>query len=129
MLNTFQKKDGQIASLEEKSENLSYKISAIQVEIDRDEDLVTALDSAGWSAAVKIMESDMIRLAKLRMETPFADNEAHMLITGQYKQAERFCSTSEEAEVRLAGNMRGKAKLEESLAATHNKLNALRRAK
>ena len=119
--------DKKIAETEVRIEELRREIRVKESEVARDTELAAACDTEGWSSAVKIFESEKVRLALLHVKTLDKDDQAQ--IRGQCLQMELLSVMSSELETRLAEGMRDLGDAQSALAEEGNKLQALRSKK
>jgi len=119
--------DKKINELEARMDEMRREIRLKENAVARDTELAAACDKPGWAAAVKIFESEKIRLALLHVKT--LDKEDQAQIRGQCLQMELLSVMSSELETRLAEGMRDLGDAQSALAEEGNKLQALRSKK
>lgn len=72
-----------------KLNEIDRKIVMARAELERDNSMLTLYLDDKWSAFMaKILQPEMVRLAKLRMSLDTDDRDGHVLIEGQYNEAE-----------------------------------------
>ena len=119
--------DKKIAETEVRIEELRRTIRVKESEVARDMELAAACDQPGRADAVKIFESEKVRLALLHVKTLDKDDQAQ--IRGQCLQMELLSTLSDELETRLADGLRELEDAKNLLAEEGNKLQALRSKK
>lgn len=94
MLMTPDKKHDRSRRLLEKVDLIERRVQVLQDGIKRDEKILDMYEDPLWSKFVStVVEPEKSRLAARRMTIPIESEHDHILITGQYMQAELFSAS------------------------------------
>jgi len=114
-------------ALEGSCSSLQQQIAALKSAIECGELLMDQYSNPAVMAfAKKLFGSEMIRLAKLRMNYPVDDEHMNLTITAQYKYAEKLMQDPETIQESIDENREILNRAVDSLVDKQNKLDKLR---
>lgn len=102
---------------------LQSRINELSDAISRDESLLDMYESAVWKSFVEtVLVPEKARLAERRMTIGVSDTEAHLLICGQYNEADALSQSKERLVASLNSNLDELSRKRDELAALKVKI-------
>ena len=116
-----------VMKLYKEADAIRAEIAMTKSGTERDESMLDLYLDDKWSAFMqKILEPEMVRLAKLRMAIHVDAHDDHIAITGQYKEAQLLARGKEQLEIDIDNGKKSLYKLQERQLGVQNKINKLK---
>lgn len=111
-------KSEKLKRLLDKTAVLESRIHELSDNLKRDEAILDMFENPVWERFVEtVLVPERRRLAERRMAIPIADNEAHILINGQFNQAEALSRSKEILVAEINESMTALGRARDELAA------------